>query len=254
MNERTIAEHVERVRSAGYTILENQFSRDVVERIADAFKPIYESHLDEIRESPNRGPMRHYIQLPVAEPFYVSEIHADPDVLAIVKSLLGEEVQFAQYATDTPARGSVFQDWHSDLQLYFPEDPDFCHPPLLVAVNFPFVDIVPQNGPFEVVEGTHRIPAHTAIKRILQGDLTSKLVPLNVGDVLIRDPRCIHRGTPNTTDIPRPVAVFSFERFWSHAHIGHAPPLSREFYDTLSDVEQKMMQRIVKLDEGHRPD
>ena len=37
---------------------------------------------------------------------------------------------------------------------------------------------------------------------------------LKAGDVLITDPRTLHRGTPNGTDTPRPFAVIVYNRYW----------------------------------------
>jgi ectoine hydroxylase-related dioxygenase (phytanoyl-CoA dioxygenase family) len=34
------------------------------------------------------------------------------------------------------------------------------------------------------------------------------------GDVMIRDVRHIHRGTPNRTDTPRPMVVIGYSRRW----------------------------------------
>ena len=70
---------------------------------------------------------------------------------------------------------------------------------------------------------------------------------MNVGDVLIRDPRCVHRGTPNTTEVPRPVAVLAFERSWyHHISVRHPNPVQRDFFNTLSDLEQELLKRLVE--------
>jgi ectoine hydroxylase-related dioxygenase (phytanoyl-CoA dioxygenase family) len=39
---------------------------------------------------------------------------------------------------------------------------------------------------------------------------------MNRGDVLIRDVRHIHRGTPNPSDEPRPMVVIGYSRRWLH--------------------------------------
>jgi hypothetical protein len=39
-------------------------------------------------------------------------------------------------------------------------------------------------------------------------------VKLNVGDVMIRDVRGLHRGTPNKTERPRPMCVIGYSRKW----------------------------------------
>jgi hypothetical protein len=37
---------------------------------------------------------------------------------------------------------------------------------------------------------------------------------LRAGDVMIRDVRGLHRGTPNRTSEPRPMAVIGYSRRW----------------------------------------
>ena len=247
MTEEQIAEHATRVRQIGYTVLEQQIPVNAVTTIAEEFRPVYQDHLDEIRTKPNRGPMRHYIQLPFEPPFYQSSIHGDGGIIAIVRRLIGDDAEMVQYATDTPAQGSVFQDWHGDVPALFPEEPEQVPPPAIITVNFSMVDIDEENGPVEVADGTHLLPRPEALDRIEKGQMPLHKLLLKVGDVLVRDPRCVHRGTPNTTDTPRPVAVFSFERAWYRLiSLSHYNPVRRDFYETLSALEQQALKRIVE--------
>jgi hypothetical protein len=39
---------------------------------------------------------------------------------------------------------------------------------------------------------------------------------MDMGDVMIRDVRALHRGTPNTTGEPRPMVVLGYSRRWLH--------------------------------------
>jgi hypothetical protein len=50
--------------------------------------------------------------------------------------------------------------------------------------------------------------------RIASGEIPLERVYLNRGDVMIRDVRHIHRGTPNLTDTPRPMVVIGYSRRW----------------------------------------
>ena len=247
MTEDQVKEHAARVRQAGYTVLKQQIPVEAVVTIAQAFEQVYEAHLDQIRTNPNRGPMRHYIQLPFEPPFYQSSIHGDSAIVAIVRRLIGDEAELVQYATDTPAVGSVYQDWHGDVPSLFPEVPDHVPPPAVITVNFSMVDVREQNGPVEVAAGTHLLPRSQALEKIDRGEVPLRKLLLNVGDVLIRDPRCVHRGTPNLTDTPRPVAVFAFEREWYRMiSLRFHNPVRRDFYETLSELEQQLLKRIVE--------
>jgi hypothetical protein len=40
--------------------------------------------------------------------------------------------------------------------------------------------------------------------------------PMELGDVLIRSPLALHRGTPNRTDTPRPMVVLGYVMHWLH--------------------------------------
>lgn len=241
-----IADHVEKINRIGYTILENVIPKDAVAQMAEAFAPLYQANLETIRNDPNRGPMRHYIVLPFAAPLYQSAFHGDPEIYAIARAILGEDVYCNQYASDTPAKGSVHQDWHADTTVEFSEDGQL-QPAKLICANTSFVDVTPENGPFEVSDGSHH--DLEAIEKLKSGDLDFTPLYLKVGDVLVRDPRCIHRGSPNTTDVPRCVAVLGFDQE-GHERGGHLTEngIHSDFYDSLSDDEQFMYRKVPRVD------
>lgn len=54
----------------------------------------------------------------------------------------------------------------------------------------------------------------TALAEIENGRIALEPIYLRAGDVLIRDVRAIHRGTPNSTDEPRPMVVLGYSRRW----------------------------------------
>jgi hypothetical protein len=43
------------------------------------------------------------------------------------------------------------------------------------------------------------------LARIERGEIAGRRVLMALGDVMIRDVRAVHRGTPNLTDTPRPM-------------------------------------------------
>ncbi len=56
--------------------------------------------------------------------------------------------------------------------------------------------------------------AAEAMQRHLDGELPLRAIPMKLGDVMIRDVRALHRGTPNNTDVPRPMVVIGYSRKW----------------------------------------
>ena len=238
---------VREVREIGYTILPGHLPRTLMEECNNAFAPILSKHMDEIDNHPNRGPRRHYISLPLVPPFYDPRIFADETIVAIVAGLLGEDMAIAQYATDTPLSRSVYQAVHPDVGDLFPEEWTI-YPPTLIAVNFPFVDVGPQHGPIEVSRGTHMLEKEEAVAKINAGDIALEPLFMQAGDVLIRDPRGLHRGSPNRTEIPRVVAVIGCQRAWRQRNDEHdQTPIPRSQWDGMSNGERKRLRYFESL-------
>ncbi len=244
LTEQQIADHLAKIDTIGYTILEGLIPKEAIAEMGSAFQPLYQSNLDTIRNDPNRGPMRHYIVLPFEAPFYQSAFHGNADVFAIVRAILGEDVYCAQFASDTPAKGSVHQKWHADTSVEFSDNGELTSPALIVA-NTSFVDVTPENGPFEISDGSHHVP--DAIEQLTNEKLSFTPLYLKVGDVLVRDPRCIHRGSPNTTETPRVVAVLGFDREGTERGT-HAVEngIRQTFYESLSEDEQYMYRKVPR--------
>ena len=201
------------VLADGFCILREHFSRATLERWREAFAPLLETHIAREGHLKNRGPARYYVTLPFAEPFADPSVFEDDDVLAVCERLVGEDLVMCQLATDTPLRGSTYQDVHRDAPPLFPET---CQetPPFQLAVNFPLVDVTLQNGPFEITKATHMISKEEGLRRLAAGETRLEPLVMRLGDVMIRDVRGLHRGTPNLTDAPRPMVVIGYSRRW----------------------------------------
>jgi len=205
---------VEGIHREGFCILPQHLPQELMEECNQAFLPIVRQFHAEHADNPNRGPCRHYIPLKLEPPFYDRRIFDDDAIVAILQVVLGEDMSMDQYASDTPLKGSVYQDVHADIGSLFDEEPEMWHPPAVIAVNFPFVDVPPERGPFEVARGSHLLPKSEALAKIEAGEIPLEPLLFEAGDVLIRDPRCLHRGSPNRTDTPRGAAVIGCHRGW----------------------------------------
>jgi ectoine hydroxylase-related dioxygenase (phytanoyl-CoA dioxygenase family) len=126
---------------------------------------------------------------------------------------VGKDPVMVQLATDTPLLGSDYQDIHRDAPPLFPEWGQET-PSFQLAVNFPLVDVTMEMGPFEVARGTHVMSREQGMALINSGAVPLQPVLLGLGDVMIRDVRGLHRGTPNRTTTPRPMVVIGYSRKW----------------------------------------
>jgi hypothetical protein len=239
----TEAEHesfAEAVLQDGFCLLPGHFPKETLETWRAAFAPLLEAHIAREGHLRNRGPSRYYVTLPFDAPFADPSIYEDPDVLAVVERLAGQDFTMVQLATDTPLLGSDYQDVHRDTPPLFPETGRET-PPYQLAVNFPLVEVTPENGPFEVARATHMLPKDEAMRLIQTGERKLEPLTMRLGDVMVRDVRALHRGTPNRTEVPRPMVVIGYSRRWLFRPevTIHIP---RAVHETLSERARGMLR------------
>lgn len=203
----------ESAKRDSYVVLKNHFSTDKLKAWREELGPLLQKHIEQEGHLQNRGQNRYYVTLPFQGTFADPDIFENDDILGIVERLAGKDPVMCQLATDTPLLGSDFQEVHRDTPPLFPEltaeSPSF-----QLAVNFPLCDVTPENGPIEIAKGTHMMTKEEGLARIASGDIKLEQVPMNLGDVMIRDVRHLHRGTPNKTNEPRPMVVIGYSRRW----------------------------------------
>jgi ectoine hydroxylase-related dioxygenase (phytanoyl-CoA dioxygenase family) len=224
----------------GYCVLPNHFSPATLDAWREAFAPLLKDHIEREGKLQNRGSARYYVTLPFTAPFADANIYEDEDILAIVELLVGKDMVMCQLATDTPLLGSEYQDVHRDTLPLFPETGKET-PPYQLAVNFPLVDITVENGPMEIIRGTHMMSKEEGLRRMESGEIKLEPVTMQLGDVMIRDVRGLHRGTPNHTSTPRPMVVIGYSRRWLYR-----PEVSinipRQALDTLSPRARHLLR------------
>lgn len=203
----------DQLRAESFCILRDHIASDVLDAWRAAFAPLLQEHIRREGHRQNRGAGRYYATLPFEGVFADARVFEDADILAIVENTVGRDFVFCQLATDTPVRGSDYQELHRDAPPLFPEWGRET-PPFQLAVNFSLVDVTPENGPLETSRGTHMMEKAQALADIAEQRIALEPVYLRAGDVLIRDVRAIHRGTPNRTDEPRPMVVLGYSRRW----------------------------------------
>lgn len=207
--------HADEVRAQSLTILRGLIPVQTIDAWNAAFQPLLQASVRREGDNPNRGAHRYYVTLPFQDLWADPGIVDNDAIMAVVEDLVGADGVMCQLATDTPMLGSEHQDLHRDTQLLFPES-GVETPPYQLAVNVPLVDVTDANGPLEYAPGTHMLSKADGMARVESGEIPLVRTRLNRGDVIIRDVRHIHRGTPNTTAVPRPMVVIGYSRRWLH--------------------------------------
>jgi hypothetical protein len=237
-----IHEKIAEVRERGFCMLRNHFAPTLVEACRQAFWPRLLAYLNGGHE-PNRGPHRHFIAMPFEPPIFARQFFFDDGVLRIVRGLMDDQVVADQWGCDVPLRGSEYQGAHADYQHpLFPEVPDLALPVYAVVVSFGLVRIAREHGPIEIAPGTHRMPRTDALRAVEAGEIGMQAIPLEIGDVLIRHPWALHRGTPNTTDVLRALVTLRYVRRWYADASRDVEVLPPATWESLTAEQQAMMR------------
>jgi hypothetical protein len=178
----------------GFCMLRGHIPREKLLNWQEAFRPLLTDFISQYADATYRGAHRHYITLPFRMPFADPEIFDNDDILALVEKIVGKDFVMCQLASDTPMKGSDYQDIHSDAPQLF-EETSLVSPPFQLAVNFPLVDVTPENGPTDYVRGTHMLSKAEGLKRLEEGKVKVEPIEMKLGDVIVRDVRALHVGS-----------------------------------------------------------
>ncbi|MFL5295468.1 MAG: phytanoyl-CoA dioxygenase family protein [Phenylobacterium sp.] len=205
--------HAHEVRETSVTILRGLIPTATIDAWNAAIQPLLRAAVAREGADPNRGAHRYYVTMPFQDLWADPQVIDNDAVMAVVEDLVGADGVMCQLASDTPLKGSEHQELHRDTQLLFPES-GVETSPYQLAVNFPLVDVTAENGPMEYAPGTHMLSKAEGLRRVEAGETPLVAAHMARGDVMIRDVRHVHRGTPNRTDTPRPMVVIGYSRRW----------------------------------------
>ena len=245
----------------GWAILPSVLDISLIDRLRRAeFPPLLKTRME--ASGPDRGPGRYYLTPPFEKGWADERLIAQPDILDVVSKVVGKDAVLCQIGVDTPlGRGeSEFQEIHRDCGPLFEED-DYEEPPSYqLAVNFPLLDVLPAKrgtfkdlGPLEIHKGSHRTTVKEGIDLIKNREVELEPVYMKAGDVLIRDVRVLHRGTPNFGPNPRPVGVIGYSRKWlRRPEVGIR--VTKEYLQRASPTVQSLLRFENVVDEIEKYD
>ena len=185
-----------------------------------------------------RGPNRWYVEIhPEALRGFV-ELVDHPWVRTVCETILGPDYRIVEVGFDTPFPGATLQPWHRD----FPSPPETKDGRRLtsLAFNLTTVDTTDELGPLEIAPGTQwdrgddfdheQFPPKSESARYQA--LAERKYP-QVGDISARSALTIHRGTPNRSEVPRPVLVLGVDAPGAGNDAHHDLAVTRDYWDRL---------------------
>jgi len=115
-------------------------------------------------------------------------------------------------------------------------------PAYMLVVSFGLADILPAHGPIEIAPGTHRMPREQALRSVEDATMETQPVTLESGDVLIRHPWALHRGTPNVTATPRALVTIRYVRRWYADNSRKVNMIPRAVWHSLTAEQQSILR------------
>ncbi len=174
--------------------------------------------------------LRAFIRLKDA--FADARVVANPFALSVMESVLGRGFYCNSISSDTCLEGSTWQAPHRDIAF---------HPSGRIAGTIVNIALMPcglHNGPLEVWPGGSHLwrgdvftaaglrpfdqDKPNAAMEQFAARMPSAKIELEPGDVLLRDPAMLHRGTPNPTPDPRVMLTVGYFRAGVQYPFGNA--------------------------------
>jgi hypothetical protein len=223
----------------GICIIRGLFDQKLIKEWVIAFDALFQERQQRPGGVAPRGTARGYVTLPWVSPFANPEVFANSTILGVLNRVFYQEYKLVQLAADIPMQGSEYQEIHRDFRPLFSDQ--IVTPLYAVAVNFPLVDVTAENGPFEMARGTHVMPREEGLVKVRAGEIPMEQFHMQLGDVMIRSPLALHRGTPNRTPQPRPMIVLGYVMHWLHTHKVDLT-LEQGYYNKLSPEQQQLLR------------
>lgn len=223
----------------GICVIRGLLRRELIEEWRQAFDALFQQRQNRPGGLAPREQARYYLTFPWMPPFANAEVFANPAVRGILERVFPQEYVMVQLGADVPVQGSDYQEIHRDYRPLFSDD--VVTPLYALAVNFPLVEVTEENGPFQMARGTHVLPRDEALAKVEAGEIPMESFLMQPGDVSIRTPLALHRGSPNRTGTPRPMVVMGYVMHWLHTPKVDLT-LPRDYYQSLPEDLQKMLR------------
>jgi len=81
-----------------------------------------------------------------------------------------------------------------------------------------------------------------AMQAVQSGAIDMRPVLLEIGDVLVRHPWTLHRGTPNTMETPRALATIRYVRKWYADSSRDVNPIPWNVWQSLTPEQQAILR------------
>ena len=206
-------------RDNGYLLVEDVLRSDEVQRLRTALDELIErsrfvtasDNVFELSTGHSRtAPQLRRITSPELEHEAYADLARHPAILDAVEALLGPDIRFhhGKLNIKMPSSGDAAIEWHQDWAFYPATNDD------ILAVGIYLEDCGPDNGPIQVVPGSHKGPilehndgmkflGAAELSEVGLGNDDAIALPGRAGSITIHHVRTLHASRANTGDRQR---------------------------------------------------
>ena len=222
----------------GIIALRGAFPATWVQQVREDIDTAFEEARSRDGGAVGRGPNRWYVEIhPEALRGFVDLVD-HPWVRTVCEVMLGPEYTIVEVGFDTPFPGATQQPWHRDFPS--PRETTEEHRLTSLAFNLTTVDTTDEMGPFEIAPGTQWDPGtnfdHEQFPPQSEYDRYEALAVRKypkVGDISARSALTIHRGTPNRSQVARPVLVLGVDAPGAGNDAHHDLAVTKDYWQSL---------------------
>lgn len=234
-----LEQYAQELKRDGICVIRNLFDRELIAEWAQAFERLFQERQNRPGGLAPREQARYYLTLPWVPPFANPDVFANPTILGVLNRVFTQEYVMVQLGVDVPFQGSDYQEVHRDYRPLFSDQ--IVTPLYALAVNFPLVEVTPENGPFQMARGTHVLPRDEGLVKVAAGEIPIESFYMQPGDVMIRTPLALHRGSPNRTSKPRPMVVMGYAMHWLHTPKVDLT-VQQDYYESLPEATRQLLR------------
>lgn len=221
-------------RTCGALWIENVFSKELIEGLAEAYHQRYTSR--RVSELKNQyalvGDHRFMITVDIEAPFNDPEVFDTPSLRPLFQTLIGQQYLISSFGSVLTFPGADPQPIHFDHPPLFESESDCVGlPAYAITMVVPLVDLDESTGSTAIWEGTHRqLGVRNRLHELIEKpDWEGAAIPYaKKGDVYLMDYRVVHGGTANRSEFARPILYVVYCRPWFHDgfNFSDQPPVS----------------------------
>lgn len=236
----------------GFVAVENVFTQTQFESIKKAAHQVVKEQTEAIAlDKANRGFARYSFGSQVHHPEWAMLCEL-PTILPIIEAIFGSDKFISSGGGgDYSLPDAKIQHLHADMPDHLNDSQNRVTimdlPTPFIVVNFPMIGFSKENGATRFIKGTHRsrhpIPKLDEEPHWMQNAIAC--APAQ--SAIIRDVRCWHGGTANTSEDIRIMTSTGYYAPWFRRPT-MGGELPRAIYDTLSERGKALCRHIVALD------